>query len=80
MAHLKDRGIASAIYYPVPLHLQECFAHLGHGRGDFPVAERTADRILSLPVHPMLGDEDIQWVADAIAQTVGSAVRTTPDG
>lgn len=66
-AHLRDRGIGSAIYYPVPLHLQKCFAHLGHKPGSLPVTEQTASHILSLPVHPMLTDEDVAYVASAIA-------------
>ena len=66
MAHLKQRGVGSGIYYPLPLHLQECFSYLGHKPGDFPVSEETAGRILSLPVHPMLTDEDLRYVADAV--------------
>ncbi len=65
-AHLRDRGIGSAVYYPVPLHLQKCFAHLGYKPGSLPVTEQTAARILSLPVHPMLSDDDVAYVASAI--------------
>lgn len=66
-AHLRDRGVGSAIYYPVPLHLQKCFAHLGYKPGSLPVTEQTTARILSLPVHPMLCDEDVAYAASAIA-------------
>jgi dTDP-4-amino-4,6-dideoxygalactose transaminase len=66
MAHLKAQGIGSGIYYPVPLHLQPCFADLGYRKGDLPVSETTADRILSLPVHPMLSAADVEQVAGAI--------------
>lgn len=66
--HLRDRGIGSAIYYPVPLHLQKCFAQLGYKPGSLPVTEQTTGRILSLPVHPMLSDEDVAFVAKAIAE------------
>ena len=51
---LKNNGIASAIYYPIPLHLQPAFDYLHYQQGDFPVAEKTADRILALPISPML--------------------------
>ncbi|MBM7599717.1 dTDP-4-amino-4,6-dideoxygalactose transaminase [Virgibacillus halotolerans] len=51
---LKNNGIASAIYYPIPLHLQPAFDYLHYKQGDFPVAEKTADRILALPISPML--------------------------
>lgn len=63
---LRDRGIGTAIYYPVPLHLQKCFADLGYKPGSLPVTEQTATRILSLPCHPVLTDEDIAYVASAI--------------
>ncbi|SFQ31745.1 DegT/DnrJ/EryC1/StrS family aminotransferase [Salibacterium halotolerans] len=53
-AHLKKSGIASAVYYPVPLHLQEAFHYLGHQKGSFPVSEKTAERILALPIYPEL--------------------------
>ncbi|MCH7701614.1 MAG: DegT/DnrJ/EryC1/StrS family aminotransferase [Planctomycetes bacterium] len=63
---LSDEGIGAGVYYPVPLHRQECFTYLGYRQGDFPVAEFTADRILSIPVHPFLTDEQIQLVAKEI--------------
>ena len=67
-AYLRDRGIGSAIYYPVPLHLQKCFAHLGYEPGSLPVTEQTTARILSLPIHPMLTDQDITSVASVVAE------------
>ena len=60
------------IYYPVPLHLQKCFAFLGHHEGDFPKSERAAAEVLSLPIYPGLADEAIDYVADTVAGFVRS--------
>jgi dTDP-4-amino-4,6-dideoxygalactose transaminase len=68
---LESRGIGSGIYYPVPLHLQECFRSLGHARGDFPVAERLAAEVLSLPIYPELGEARIRHVARSIREFYG---------
>jgi len=62
-AYLKEHGIATAVYYPLPLHLQEAYRCLGYKRGDFPHAERAAEEVLSLPVHPELSVEQIEYVA-----------------
>lgn len=63
---LLSEGIETGVHYPVPLHLQPAYAHLGHGRGDFPVAEAMADRILSLPMFPEITEEQIDYVTDRL--------------
>ncbi len=68
--HLTDQEIGCAIYYPVPLHLQECFAYLGHKPGDFPVAEAAARQTLALPVYPELSREAIEHIAKTIVNFV----------
>ncbi len=65
-AHLKESNIGSAIYYPLSLHQQECFAELGYKTGDFPVSEQAAKETLAIPVYPELTDEQIAYVADTI--------------
>lgn len=67
-AHLTARGVGSEIYYPLPLHLQECFADLGYAAGDLPVSERLAQRALSLPVYPELSEEDQNYVVSVVAE------------
>jgi dTDP-4-amino-4,6-dideoxygalactose transaminase len=74
---LSERGIGSGVYYPVPLHLQPCFAELGYTRGDAPVAEEICNRILSLPCHPMLSDDDVRRVAACVHEFCGT---TMPSG
>jgi len=64
--HLEASGIGCALHYPLPLHLQKCYAHLGHKAGDFPVAEKAARECLSLPIYPELTDRQIQRVAEVV--------------
>ena len=67
-ARLRERGIATAIYYPLPLHLQPCFAHLGYGQGSLPAAEAASTSVLSLPVYPELAREQQDAVIEAILE------------
>ncbi len=68
MDFLKRRGVGSEIYYPAPLHLQECFAHLGYKPGDLPATERTSRECLSLPIYPELTEEMRRYVVEKIAE------------
>lgn len=67
---LNERKIGSAVYYPVPLHLQPLYASLGHKAGDFPHAEHAAQEVLSLPMFPELRSEQIARVAEAVSEFV----------
>src|SRR5262245_15731037 len=74
--HLRRREIATGIHYPVPIHLQEACKDLGYRVGDFPVTERAAERMLSLPMYPELTDAQVDYVSDAIEETIrGAALR-----
>ncbi len=64
--HLKERGIGTAIYYPLPLHLQECFSNLSYPKGDLPIVETACNRVLSLPIDPNLSPEEINYIVTSI--------------
>lgn len=63
---LKEHGVPTAVHYPMPLHLQECFGYLGLKKGDFPICEQISDEILSLPMNPYLSDDEIAFVASQL--------------
>jgi dTDP-4-amino-4,6-dideoxygalactose transaminase len=64
--YLREQAIGSMIYYPVPLHLQKCFAYLGYRQGDLPVSEKLSKEVISLPIYPELTEGQIEYVADRI--------------
>jgi dTDP-4-amino-4,6-dideoxygalactose transaminase len=64
--HLAEREIATAIHYPIPLHLQAAFAQYGYGAGDFPAAESCAREVLALPLYPEMGDDAVAHVSAAV--------------
>lgn len=66
--YLKDRGIAVGVYYPLSLHLQGCFKNLDYKKGDLPVAEKTTERVLSLPIYPEMTDVQIDYVITSILE------------
>ena len=72
LREMGERGIGCGIHYPVPVHLQAAYGHLGHKPGDFPVAERCADEFLSLPMFPELTGEQVDYVASALKEIVGA--------
>lgn len=71
--YLADNEIGSAIFYPKPLHLQDCFSNLGYRRGDLPVAERLCKKVLSLPVYPELTPEQIAYTAQTVLEFYGKS-------
>jgi dTDP-4-amino-4,6-dideoxygalactose transaminase len=73
--HLDERGVGNEIYYPVPFHLQPCFAHLGYRRGDFPHAERAAADSLAIPVYGELSRDQQEFVVSAVAEFVNRKVQ-----
>jgi dTDP-4-amino-4,6-dideoxygalactose transaminase len=63
---LKTQEIGTEVYYPVPMHLQECFKYLGHGKGDFPESEKAAMETIALPIYPELNEAQARHVVEII--------------
>ncbi|WP_163100510.1 DegT/DnrJ/EryC1/StrS family aminotransferase [Peribacillus alkalitolerans] len=72
-AFLNERGIATGIYYPIPLHLQKAFSHLNYKRGDFPVSEAAAKNILALPINPTMTVSDQQFIISMVKEYAGAS-------
>jgi dTDP-4-amino-4,6-dideoxygalactose transaminase len=70
LEHLNENGIGAGVHYPLPIHLQGAFRHLGHCRDDFPVTEFSADRMLSLPIYPGITPEQQDRVVTCLAEAV----------
>jgi dTDP-4-amino-4,6-dideoxygalactose transaminase len=68
MRFLNNRDIATGLHYPIPLHLQRAYQHLGYRKGDFPTAEKVAEEILSLPMYPELTEEKMDCIICAIPE------------
>ena len=72
-AHLAEKNIGCEVYYPVPLHVQKCFAHLGYKEGSMPVSEAAAAETIALPIYPELSEEQIRYVAQCVRDFVENA-------
>jgi dTDP-4-amino-4,6-dideoxygalactose transaminase len=68
LEYLRSKEIGCAVYYPLPLHLQECFTYLGYKAGDFPEAEKASDEVIALPVYPEMTEEMLAFVADTVLE------------
>ena len=66
--YLAKRDIATAVFYPLGLHMQECFSHLGYREGDFPAVERLCKEVLALPIYPELSGDQLQYVVECVAE------------
>ena len=66
LEHLSGKGVEARTYYPIPLHLQECYKFLKYRKGDMPESERAVEQVFSIPVYPELADEQKAYVADAV--------------
>jgi dTDP-4-amino-4,6-dideoxygalactose transaminase len=70
--YLEEKEIGCGVHYPIPIHLQEAYRRLGYTAGAFPVAENLAEEFLSLPMFPELTEEQIEYVANCVSETVGA--------
>lgn len=74
MEHLREKGIGTSIHYPLPVHLQSAYHHLGFGKGSFPVSERCAEQFVSLPMYPELSASQMDLVVNAVCEATGAAM------
>jgi dTDP-4-amino-4,6-dideoxygalactose transaminase len=70
--YLNERGIEAKVHYPIPMHLQEASRDLGYKRGDFPISERDADQVVTLPVHQHLTDEEVAYTIATVRAFYGA--------
>lgn len=70
----KDKGIGAVIHYPLPLHLQGAYKGLGYSRGDFPVSEKVAQEIISLPMYPQIEESQIEFITDCISDVIKGSI------
>ncbi|MGA9593389.1 MAG: DegT/DnrJ/EryC1/StrS family aminotransferase, partial [Candidatus Acidiferrales bacterium] len=64
------RGVDSTVHYPIPLHLQPAFSALGYPRGSFPRSEEACERVMSIPLHPRLTNEQVHFVAESVQEVL----------
>ena len=67
---LADRGVGAGVYYPLGLHMQQCFAHLGYKEGDLPITEQACKEVLALPVYPELAEQEVRYAAEELRRAV----------
>lgn len=77
-AYLQKKGIGTEVYYPVPMHLQGCFAYLGHSVGGFPESERAANETLALPIHPELTEAQAAFVVETVCEFLAPTLTGVP--
>ncbi len=67
---LKSKGIPTAVHYPIPLHLQECFSYLEYQKGQFPISEKLSERVMSLPMNPFMTEEELDFITDTLKKVI----------
>ena len=70
---LEERGVQTAVHYPIPVHLQEAMAHLGFKEGSLPHTERACQRVLSMPLFPEMTEEQVRYAAYSLSEVVGTS-------
>jgi dTDP-4-amino-4,6-dideoxygalactose transaminase len=75
MVHLKDAGVCTSVHYPIPLHMQQAYRSLGYTPGAFPICEKVASEIVSLPMFPQLQPEQQERVVNSIVEFVSCTPR-----